>query len=64
LPGFTAEATLDKPDARYAGAAAFADQTEGGQVVPQSVSCIQVCNRNGCYLHCVKNPKPSGPIIA
>lgn len=64
LPGFTAEASFNETDAQYILLSAFAERTDDSRVVPQSVSCIQVCNSRGCYLKCVNNPKPPGPIIA
>lgn len=64
LPGFTAEASFDKSDNQYRPGLTIESRNPGAQVLPQSVSCIRVCNSQGCYLKCSNNVPAPGPVIA
>jgi hypothetical protein len=53
LPGFTAEASLDRNDARYRTAApSAAPRGAAGVVTPQLTTCRDVYRRNGVIVRC------------
>lgn len=64
MPGFTAETSLETSAKSYQMVTNLYAQSDSRKVLPQDKSCIVVCNKRGCSLHCVENVPQGGPIVA